>query len=315
MVRGGDDDRSEFDITLDRVGDDPVLARDPDGWDRDRVADPDIRHIDGQYHILYDGAGPDHWAVGHATSTDLVNWQKDPDNPVLETGRDDSWDCFRVVDPGIVEQDGTYYMLYSGKRGTHQQIGLATSSDWTGWQKHENNPLLRYGPNGHWNQGSVANAEIRRNSGVYHLLYQGGYSPGGREIQIGHARSEDLLNWTLDPDNPVFTTSENGFDSNKTTGPTFAWIDGLWHLFYSGSGSETEYRQIGHAVSPDLVAWHRNPDNPVLTPGAPGSWDDHSLSNPSLAQNPRTENWVLVYSGQNSETGKFHLGIAEVSNL
>jgi len=73
-------------ITLEKRREGPVLATDADGWDRDRVADPDVRRIDGTYHMLYDGTGPDHWAIGHATSTDPLNWQKDPDNPVLKTG-------------------------------------------------------------------------------------------------------------------------------------------------------------------------------------------------------------------------------------
>ncbi len=70
---------------------DPVLNPGTAGsWDDDRVAMPCVILIDAVYHMWYIGADnpdPNAGALGHASSTDRITWEKDENNPVLDVGQ------------------------------------------------------------------------------------------------------------------------------------------------------------------------------------------------------------------------------------
>ena len=46
--------------------------------------------------------------IGHATSTDGVNWVKDPVNPVLPKGNGSDWDCDGTWDPFVLRENGVF---------------------------------------------------------------------------------------------------------------------------------------------------------------------------------------------------------------
>lgn len=305
-----------FDVSVERVGNGPVLDRSTDEWDAHRVGDPVVVHDGDEFHALYDGDGPAHFDIGHATSPDLIHWSKNSDNPVIDGTAPDSWDYFRTVDPGVIIENGRQYMFYSGKStDASQQIGLAVSDDWTTWYKHQKNPIILHGHSGTWKQNNVANACVRKYDGRYHMLFQGNYHPPGeRDTQVGYARSKDLINWHLHPQNPVLpTSSPTAPDDHYVAGPTFHRVEDRYHVFYASQKHGDEYRTLSHAVSDDLVDWTRNPGNPVLNPGASGSWDDFMVSNPTLVQDPSDASWFLLYSGVDDATRTMEIGLSRVS--
>jgi len=107
-------------------------------------------HANGQYHLFYiriNPTVPDSLSeidFGHAVSTNLYNWTQLP--PVMEV-RPGKWDDGHVWAPSIVEQDGTYYMFYTGVTksatpgGGIQRIGLAVSTDLLNWTRFDE-PIL-----------------------------------------------------------------------------------------------------------------------------------------------------------------------------
>jgi predicted GH43/DUF377 family glycosyl hydrolase len=106
--------------------DNPIFTpADPSQWDGYSVDEPDIHYWDGTYHMWYKG-----WKkpfgvswIGHATSSDGVHWERDPDNPVLlTTNSPDAWDIFQVYRPRVLldtDRDNLgrtiYKMWYSGR--------------------------------------------------------------------------------------------------------------------------------------------------------------------------------------------------------
>lgn len=100
-----------------------VAEKDWEGWD---VANPCVLYDEntGLYEMFYHGD----FGIGRATSTDGINWTKDPENPILRPTKD-TFDAKRVFNPYVLKKDGIYYMWYTGINYNDQwQVGLATSA-------------------------------------------------------------------------------------------------------------------------------------------------------------------------------------------
>ena len=68
-------------------------------------------------------------------------------------------------------------------------------------------------------------------------------------------------------------------------------MDTVYHMWYTG-GDGIGNERIGHATSPDGINWTKDPNNPVLDLGPPGSWDD---------------SWVVGVSFVSFESDTFHM--------
>lgn len=81
--------------------------------------------------------------------------------------------------------------------------------------------------------------------------------------RIGHAVSQDLINWEVLPA-PLPAGEPGEFDDLATwTGSVFA-SEGRWYLFYTGISASEQgaVQRIGLATSEDLTHWHKH--GPVL---------------------------------------------------
>ncbi len=116
----------------------PIFIPDsPNRWDGYSVSNPDVVFHDGIYHMWYKGwrkKGGNAW-IGHATSFDGINWQRDPENPVLLTSSlPGGWDNYEVYRPRVIIgefiESGPYFTIdrlwYSGRNySLVAQIGVA----------------------------------------------------------------------------------------------------------------------------------------------------------------------------------------------
>lgn len=151
--------------------------------------------------------------IGHAVSTDLRSWRLVADALVPADGP--AWDDLATWTGSTVKgPDGRWYMFYTGvshaEQGLVQRIGLAVSEDLIAWQRHGTQPLTEADPT--WYELLDPNAwyeQAWRDPWVYpdpggdgwHMLVTARAKDGApdRRGVVGHATSDDLVNWRVRP--------------------------------------------------------------------------------------------------------------------
>ena len=245
---------------------DPLLETGPLGaWDGASVTDPAVLETGSGFQMWYVGLDVvGGRGIGHATSPDGLTWQKHDGNPVL---RSDSTDLYIFGFPTVV-QDGSndYKMWYSGGR----HIWLATSSDGLNWTKHLDVPALAPGPTGAWDDDWLHAPQVVAGSGGYEMWYTG-EGTTNPEPRIGYAWSDDGLNWTKSPDNPVLTGTTGTWEEEEVAYPAVV-KEGTtdYKMWYRGEASDEQ--AFGQATSSDGLTWTKHGGNPVLRGGSPTHW-------------------------------------------
>jgi len=154
------------------------------------------------------------------------------------------------------------------------------------WNKDSANPVLATGPSGAWDSAHVAPGSLIRDTNTFHLLYAGS---DGQTWQIGYAKSPDLTTWSKDSENPILSSGPDGaWDETLVHGSSIIKEDDTYHLLYRGQGGARNTDRIGHATSPDLKTWTKNPENPVLDIGRAGAWDDTHVFGPAILRKNET---------------------------
>jgi len=160
------------------------------------------------------------------------------------------------------------------------------------WQKHPSNPVLSGTP-GSWDQDFAAVSSVLFEGGVYKAWY---WSNGG----FGYATSADGLAWSKHASNPVLVGGPPGsWDEFEPAQATVVNVTGTYHMWYSAVDSSGTNR-IGHATSPDGISWTKDPANPVLDLGPPGSLDSQEVIHPEVIfRNGTFHMWYNgVHNGQ-----------------
>ena len=82
------------------------------------------------------------------------------------------------------------------------------------------------------------------------------------------------VDWTKYGSNPILLPGAPGtWDNVGFPNVCVLLIGTTYHMWYTGNDGSN--MRIGHATSPDGINWTKDPANPVLNLGAPGSWDDY----------------------------------------
>lgn len=99
------------------------------------VETPTVVYKDGKYHMYlttYRNNGPEDFTIGHATSSDGIQWQMDT-APLLSSDGGSSWYSHIVGEPGALVYHDSVYVFFSAtgiQNGqSNQQIGVFKSSD------------------------------------------------------------------------------------------------------------------------------------------------------------------------------------------
>ena len=119
------------------------------------------------------------------------------------------------------------------------------------------------------------------------------------------------INWIDYSGNPVFLSSGSFWDYNGVQQPRIFMDGGLLRMYYTGQGAAyTAY--TGLAFSNDGINWTVSPNNPVLTPGSNGSWDDMAVAGAVVFKDEN--GYKLYYSGWSDPTSLWHIGLATSSD-
>jgi len=140
--------------------------------------------------------------IHHATSADGKSWGNGEE--VLPVGSAGAWDDYNVWLPCVWKEGSTWYMIYAGTddaSGTHKAAGLATSDDGVTWTKYGSNPVLQ-GTAGQWDANFVEPSQVIKIGSTYYLWYS---TLGPSPRNVGLATSTDLMTWSKDANNPIFT--------------------------------------------------------------------------------------------------------------
>lgn len=94
---------------------------------------PSVIELDGTYHMVFcyresfdfRAGGKRSYRIGHASSSDLVNWRRDDSIMALEPGDIGEWDSEMQCYPHLFKCQGHIYLLYNGNEFGKFGFGLA----------------------------------------------------------------------------------------------------------------------------------------------------------------------------------------------
>jgi len=278
------------------------MEPDPEDWDPGSVGPMSVLYFDSAYHMWYDGYGEENevpHASGYATSLDGITWVKDTANPVIVRGDPGEWDEWWMSDPVVYRTDTLFHMWYVGDDslnnkygGTNPKIGHATSKDGINWTKDPDNPVPDLAESIDSSNFMIHSIVVHDGS-LFHMYFASGRRPHGI-IDIYHAESENLNNWTVSPDTPVISKPKNVV----SIFPMSVIHDGsqflMWYSTYS-TGSSINWRSH-MAYSQDGIQWESYP-HPVLIPGPYGSWDSRSIGRTIVLYDSVIHQFKMWYSG------------------
>lgn len=177
--------------------------------------------------------------LGHAVSTDLVNWEIQA--PVL-TSAEGEFDDYQVWSPAVVEFGGKYWMFYTGVNfNIAQAICLAVSDDLYNWERVKGNPVLTPGKWCPWDASKWSNCRdsmiFKDDDGTFYMYYCSSFinKDGLEKPAVGTAVSKDLINWT--DKGPIWLPNV----VHAAESPYLMKKDGKYYLFYTNSGIGTCY--------------------------------------------------------------------------
>jgi predicted GH43/DUF377 family glycosyl hydrolase len=272
---------------------DPVLNLGTGGnWDDYRVTDPHVLYDsdDGLFKMWFSGVTPWVSRLGYAFSADGISWTKSPSNPIMSPAG--GWESLNLGSPSVLKDGSLFRMWYMGTTGVSPEIGLAESNDGVSWIRYGGNPVIS-GSTSFWDKEGIIGVFVMEDVGRLRMWYGGGGE--GDPVKIGHATSQDGIDWTKRGANPALEGGPSGsWDENRAWDPFVLENLGEYMMWYSSETSNS----IGYANSSDGVTWNKYPANPVLSPGAPGSWESVNVMNPSvLYENGIYRMWYYGNSG------------------
>ena len=117
-------------------------------------------------------------------------------------------------------------------------IDSPQASDKINWTEHGD--VLQRVNGSDWEGDWVGTPVVWEEDGQWYMLYEGGL-PG----DVGLALSDDGVNWTRHPDNPVFPEGV-GWEDRITAADSIIKLNGIYYMFYHARGS---IWQTGYADS------------------------------------------------------------------
>ena len=218
-------------------------------------------------------------------------WEASRD-PVIPRG-----DSSDVLNPSVVRFQGAYWNLYSEFDGKAWHTAAATSPDGLAWTK-----LGRVlSPQASEGSYIAANGSALAVGDEILYWYEIGYP-----LRIALARSRDGKNWTRHGDAVVPLGPRGSFDERDVADPYVIRAGSYFYMFYLGQ-DRARRQSLGIARSTDGVTWEKLRTNPILNPGAPGSFEENGLGEPAVWTSGAQ--WWMLYRGRDKKEQR-RLGLA-----
>ncbi len=199
-------------------------------------------------------------------------------------------------DPSVVRFKDKFWMYYSlspwgdGRAGDGWAIGIAQSDDLENWT-----PVGQLLPAQECDKKGLCAPGAVVLNGQVHLFYQT-YGNGPKDA-ICHAFSDDGLNFTREPTNPIFRPTGAWNNGRAIDADAFAHGDELL-LYWATRDPKGQIQQIGVAGAPlksDFARdkWTQLCDAPILKPELP--WEQKCIEASSVLH--RENRFWMFYAG------------------
>ncbi len=210
-----------------------------------------------------------------------LTWTKHLSNPIFAVGSSGAWDDYQVTTGTVLIAGTTFHLWYSGSHdGFTSEIGHATSSDGINWTRDPQNPIVKRGGVGTWNERASFFPIVLRDGGRY-LMWFAGYDMSSTPGTIGYAESVDSSVWTFPAANPVIRRDQTWEFVSMIPGPVVQNASG-YRMWYSATSTGQAW-SAGLAMSTDGINWTKYAGNPVIAPGLSGAWDDYRIHPSAMA--------------------------------
>jgi sucrose-6-phosphate hydrolase SacC (GH32 family) len=195
-------------------------------------------------------------AIGLAISKDNgLTFQRIGDGPVLASSQNEPY----LVGDGFVKViDDVFHMWYIFGTGWRKcatnaapdrtyKIGHATSKDGVEWVKEEARQIIpdRIGPDESQALPTVISIDKRHHMFFCYRESFDFRNAKGRGYRIGHAWSDDLMNWTRDDEHPLLEGTPGEWDSDMQCYPHVFECDNKVYLLYNGN----EFGRFGFGLA------------------------------------------------------------------
>jgi len=119
------------------------------------------------------------------------------------------------------------------------------------------------------------NPFVIRQENEYYMFYAGGDKAATRRICLAIAPVSDITKWKRL--GSLFECGEkDSFDETWCVLPCVHYINGKWHMYYTGRSALNEGLQsfwgMGLAISEDLIHWEKYSDKPIMTGNGFSEW-------------------------------------------
>jgi predicted GH43/DUF377 family glycosyl hydrolase len=172
-----------------------------------------------------------------------------------------------------------------------------------------NGPVLHHGERGTWNETYTDPGAVLYYGGQFHMFYNG-FNGWPASVQIGYATSPDGINWTKQGTDPVLTTKQVSYAKVAALASSvLVTPNGTWTMYFYtwDSYANKSGGAIGRATAPRPTGPWTPDAEPVLQPGAKGTWDELRVDAPGVVHNE--QGYFMYYGGTSASTGSM-IGLA-----
>lgn len=241
-------------------------------------------------------------------------------NPILCPNPDNGWENLVTCNPGVIFDNGVFYMLYRAAGDDPQHVirfGLATSRDGFHFERSGDSPVFEPSADGP-DAGCVEDPRIVRFGEDFYVTYAYRIHPPGQYWTFPHdvvllpecgCEAPESLKQNIGNTGLAMTRDFRTFRRlGRITSPVLddrdvilfpEKVGGKYVLMhrpkqYIGEEYGVEYPSIWLKFSDDLMAWEDKPSHLLIT-GRKGTWEEKiGGSTPPLLTD---EGWLVLYHG------------------
>lgn len=232
-----------------------VLSNEGSGFESNNVRDTYVLKVGSTYHMWYTGstaASGTSYKIGHATSTNLTTWVKDPANPVFSHVAEGVSEPTVLYEPTDTGRE--FKMLYTAGSGDTNDIGFgdigyAYSSDGVSWT--DTGDVLA---------GMSLQDQEQIKVGDKYIMYVN--SSAANNILVSY--SLDHENWTT-PTAYGGLTKGAAYDSVAVWAPTIVKVGSTYYMYYQGHSGSGQTLALATNTGEVETDWEPSNSNAYFT--------------------------------------------------